>query len=78
MPSRVGTVPATPEFLAALRGLTATYGIVLIFDEVITLAWLHGVEVRPYESPAPVGSTGAFVTCARGELNPHALSGTRT
>ncbi len=42
MPSRVGTLPATPEFLAALRGLTETYGIVLIFDEVITLRVGYG------------------------------------
>jgi glutamate-1-semialdehyde 2,1-aminomutase len=31
-----GSIPATPEFLAALRAVTARHGVVLIFDEVIT------------------------------------------
>jgi glutamate-1-semialdehyde 2,1-aminomutase len=31
-----GSIPATPEFLAGLRAVTARHGIVLIFDEVIT------------------------------------------
>jgi glutamate-1-semialdehyde 2,1-aminomutase len=42
MPSRVGNVPATGEFLAALREMTRAYGIVLIFDEVITLRVAYG------------------------------------
>jgi len=32
----VGVIPPAPGFLAGLRELTAKYGIVLIFDEVIT------------------------------------------
>lgn len=32
----MGVVPPTPEFLAALRQLTADHGILLIFDEVIS------------------------------------------
>ena len=31
-----GSIPATPEFLAGLRAVTARHGIVLVFDEVIT------------------------------------------
>ena len=31
-----GSIPGTPEFLAALRAATARHGVVLIFDEVIT------------------------------------------
>lgn len=31
-----GCIPATPEFLAMLRELTAEFGIMLIFDEVMT------------------------------------------
>jgi glutamate-1-semialdehyde 2,1-aminomutase len=42
MPSRVGNVPATYEFLSALREMTTAYGIVLIFDEVITLRVAYG------------------------------------
>ena len=42
MPSRVGNVPATHAFLSALREMTRAYGIVLIFDEVITLRVAYG------------------------------------
>jgi glutamate-1-semialdehyde 2,1-aminomutase len=42
MPSRVGNVPATQQFLSALREMTRAYGIVLIFDEVITLRVAYG------------------------------------
>ncbi|MEM8768739.1 MAG: aminotransferase class III-fold pyridoxal phosphate-dependent enzyme, partial [Pseudomonadota bacterium] len=38
----MGMVPAEPEFLEALRTATAAHGIVLIFDEVITLRLAHG------------------------------------
>jgi glutamate-1-semialdehyde 2,1-aminomutase len=31
-----GSIPATAEFLAGLRAVTARHGVVLIFDEVIT------------------------------------------
>ena len=33
----MGMIPAAPEFLAALRELTLEHGVLLIFDEVITL-----------------------------------------
>ena len=36
LPRRVGLVPATPEFLTALRNVTTKHGIVLVFDEVIS------------------------------------------
>jgi glutamate-1-semialdehyde 2,1-aminomutase len=36
LPRRVGLVPATREFLDTLRALTKRYGIVFIFDEVIS------------------------------------------
>jgi glutamate-1-semialdehyde 2,1-aminomutase len=36
IPHNIGCVLPRPEFLAALRELTAAHGIVLIFDEVIT------------------------------------------
>jgi glutamate-1-semialdehyde 2,1-aminomutase len=38
----MGMVPATTEFLSALREATAEQGIVLIFDEVITLRLSEG------------------------------------
>jgi glutamate-1-semialdehyde 2,1-aminomutase len=36
MPNRAGLAPASPEYLAMLRRISAAHGIVLIFDEVIT------------------------------------------
>jgi glutamate-1-semialdehyde 2,1-aminomutase len=36
MPNRGGLIPASDEFLAMLRRVADTYGIVLIFDEVIS------------------------------------------
>lgn len=47
----MGMIPATTEFLSELRAATAAHGIVLIFDEVITLRLgpggaqqIHGIE----------------------------------
>ncbi len=36
LPYRVGLIPATAEFLHAVREVTAAHGILLIFDEVIS------------------------------------------
>ena len=37
MPNRAGLIPASPDFLKMLRGLTRKFGIVLVLDEVISL-----------------------------------------
>lgn len=42
IPHNIGCVMPRPEFLQALRDLTTRYGIVLIFDEVIT-GFRHGL-----------------------------------
>lgn len=42
MPMRAGLVPAEIPFLQRLREMTAQYGIVLIFDEVISLRTAYG------------------------------------
>lgn len=42
IPHNIGAVLPRPEFLRALRDITAQKGIVLIFDEVIT-GWRHGL-----------------------------------
>jgi glutamate-1-semialdehyde 2,1-aminomutase len=42
MPMRAGLIPAEPEFLQRLRELTQQFGIVLIFDEVISLRTAYG------------------------------------
>ena len=44
----MGMVPATPEFLAALRSATEQHGIILIFDEVITLRLSDGGAQKTY------------------------------
>jgi glutamate-1-semialdehyde 2,1-aminomutase len=52
MPMRAGLVPAEPAFLERLRALTSQYGILLIFDEVISFRVAYGgaqsrTNVRP-------------------------------
>ncbi|HEX5166728.1 MAG TPA: aspartate aminotransferase family protein, partial [Thermomicrobiales bacterium] len=42
MPLRAGLIPAEPEFLQRLRDLCTAHGIVLIFDEVISLRTAYG------------------------------------
>lgn len=42
MPFRLGLIPGQVAFLQRLRDLTSAYGIVLIFDEVITLRAAYG------------------------------------
>ncbi|WP_307846122.1 aminotransferase class III-fold pyridoxal phosphate-dependent enzyme [Rhodococcus sp. CX] len=40
-----GMIPATREYLEALRSVTTQHGVVLIFDEVVTFpVGLHGVQ----------------------------------
>lgn len=47
VPNRIGLVPARPEFLRALREVTAAHGILLIFDEVISFrVGYHGAQGR--------------------------------
>lgn len=42
MPNRAGLIPATPEFLNMLRGVTHDTGMLLVFDEVISFRLGHG------------------------------------
>jgi glutamate-1-semialdehyde 2,1-aminomutase len=45
LPNRVGLIPASPEFLRALRDVTRAHGILLILDEVIAFrAGYHGAQ----------------------------------
>lgn len=59
MPFRMGLVSGQAEFLQRVRELTAAYGIVLIFDEVITLRAAYG----GYQSV--VGVTPDLTTMAK-------------
>ena len=52
VPNRVGLIPARPDFLRALREVTAAHGVLLIFDEVISFRLgYHGAQglfdIRP-------------------------------
>ena len=52
IPNRVGLIPGAPDFLRAIREVTAAHGIVLIWDEVITFrVGYHGAQglfgIRP-------------------------------
>lgn len=55
-----GMVPLRPEFLTALRELTARHGVVLVFDEVIT-----GFRVAPGGAQAEFGITPDLTTLAK-------------
>src|SRR5262249_16239780 len=55
-----GTVPLTPGFHAELRRLTTQYGVLLIFDEIIT-GWRH----RPGGVQALIGVTPDLTTLAK-------------
>jgi glutamate-1-semialdehyde 2,1-aminomutase len=55
-----GLVPLRPDFLAALRELTAEHGVVLIFDEVVT-----GFRVAPGGAQAHFGVTPDLTTLAK-------------
>lgn len=55
-----GTVPLLPGFHAELRRLTEKYGVVLIFDEIIT-----GFRVSPGGVQALVGVTPDLTTLAK-------------
>ena len=55
-----GMVPTRPEFLTALRELTAAHGVVLIFDEVVT-----GFRVAPGGAQAHFGVTPDLTALAK-------------
>src|ERR1700736_4696256 len=44
-----GMIPARPEYLRALRDITARYGILLIFDEIVTLRLAAGGAQGVYD-----------------------------
>ena len=55
-----GMVPIAPEFLVALRELTAKHGVVLIFDEVVT-----GFRVSPGGAQGEFGIKPDLTTLAK-------------
>ncbi|MBZ0294439.1 MAG: aspartate aminotransferase family protein [Anaerolineae bacterium] len=69
IPHNIGCVMPRPEFLQALRDLTTRYGIVLIFDEVIT-GFRHGLG--GYQSVA--GITPDLTTLGKAIANGYPLA----
>jgi glutamate-1-semialdehyde 2,1-aminomutase len=84
IPHNIGCVLPRPEFLRAVRDLTAQHGIVLIFDEVIT-GWRHGLGgyqkvagVTPDLTTMGKAIANGFplaALCGRADLMDHARPG---
>ncbi|MEP7198379.1 MAG: aspartate aminotransferase family protein [Chloroflexota bacterium] len=84
IPHNIGCVLPRPEFLRAVRDLTAQKGIVLIFDEVIT-GWRHGLGgyqkvagVTPDLTTMGKAIANGFplaAICGRADLMDHARPG---
>jgi len=57
----MGMIPATTEFLKALREATAKHGIVLVFDEVITLRVSDGGAQQTYGVAPDLTAMGKII-----------------
>jgi glutamate-1-semialdehyde 2,1-aminomutase len=57
----MGMIPATREFLAALREATTKHGIVLVFDEVITLRVSDGGAQQAYGITPDLTAMGKII-----------------
>ncbi len=56
-----GMIPATPEYLMTLRALCTELGIVLIFDEVISLRVAHGGAQESYRVTPDLTAMGKVI-----------------
>ncbi len=61
MPHRVGLVPASPDFVRALREWTETDGSLLVFDEVITFRAEYGGLQERYEAVPDLTALGKII-----------------
>lgn len=61
MPHRIGLVPASAEFIAALHAWTRRNGALLVFDEVITFRSEHGGCQEWYEQRPDLTSLGKII-----------------
>ena len=61
MPHRVGLVPATAEFVEALRDWTERHEVLLVFDEVITLRSGHGGAQEWYDLRPDLTAMGKMI-----------------
>lgn len=61
LPHRVGLIPATREFIEALRQWTRRHGALLVFDEVITFRCEYGGCQEWFESPPDLTALGKMI-----------------
>ncbi len=61
LPHRVGMVPATPGFIAALRRWTRDNGALLVFDEVITFRTEYGGTQEWFEDRPDLTALGKMI-----------------
>jgi glutamate-1-semialdehyde 2,1-aminomutase len=61
MPHRVGFIPATQEFIAALRSWTQKHGALLVFDEVITYRSSYGGAQEWFKMQPDLTAMGKMV-----------------
>jgi glutamate-1-semialdehyde 2,1-aminomutase len=61
MPHRVGLVPASRDFIAALHAWTRQHGALLVFDEVITFRSEHGGCQEWYDERPDLTSLGKII-----------------
>lgn len=61
LPHRVGLIPATQEFVQAIRKWTTDKGILLIFDEVITFRMTFGGAQQWYEVEPDLTAMGKII-----------------
>jgi glutamate-1-semialdehyde 2,1-aminomutase len=74
LPHRVGLVPATSEFVGALREWTRAHGALLVFDEVITFRSEYGGAQEWYDVRPDLTAMGKIIG---GGFPVGALAGTR-
>jgi glutamate-1-semialdehyde 2,1-aminomutase len=61
MPHRVGFIPATAPFIAALRAWTQQHGALLVFDEVITYRSNYGGAQEWYAGRPDLTALGKMI-----------------
>ncbi len=61
VPHRVGLIPASPEFISALRKWTKANGALLIYDEVITYRFGYGGTQDWYNETPDLTAMGKFI-----------------
>jgi len=61
LPHRVGMMPASPEFIRALRAWTKAHGALLVFDEVITFRSEYGGAQEWFEDRPDLTALGKVI-----------------